>query len=65
MREGVFTPFVVFLGSAAAWGIRMEGGPAKIAEVDGVVYSLYADRTRLVETASPGRSRWRKPMFTW
>ncbi len=55
-RKLFFTAFLlVFLGSAAAWGHpAWKGDLRKIAEVDGVVYSLYADRTRLVDDCVPG-----------
>ena len=57
MRKWLFFSafLLVFLGSVSAWGHpAWKGDLRKIAEADGVVYSLYADRTRYVEACVPG-----------
>jgi hypothetical protein len=57
MRKWLFFSafLLVFLGSVSAWGHpAWKGDLRKIAEADGVVYSLYADRTRFVEDCVPG-----------
>jgi len=57
MKRRVFYTalLMVFLGSISAWGHpAWKGDLRKITEAGGVVYSLYADRTRLVEDCVPG-----------